>query len=363
MLENERNLLLIKVYHMDDSCLLVRRNLLKVFLGTSIYAIAANVNATDRVGTQEMIVDSDARSTYHNPIFPGVNADPEVLLSHKTKRVYIYPTSSVKGFCAYSSENLVDWKYEGVVLKAKDIHWEKQKFWAPSIIEKKGENGEYRYYFYYCANEKIGVAVSEDPTGPFIDHGEIVGHNLRPNNRAGVEIDPFVYSDPISGKNYLYWGNSYLCVCELNDDMISLKKETLRDITPENFFEGTYVFYRNGRYYLTWSKNCTWDPDYQVWVATSDSPLGPFVSPEKDYIILSKRPEQNILGPGHHSFLFLPNGDNYIFYHRFIVPEPKQGWGREICLDRVFFTDDGAIVPIEPTKEGITKSVDLKSIL
>ena len=37
---------------------------------------------------------------YHNPIFPGANADPEVLLSRKTGRAYVYPTSSARGFCA-----------------------------------------------------------------------------------------------------------------------------------------------------------------------------------------------------------------------------------------------------------------------
>lgn len=306
--------------------------------------------------------DSGNAVKNHNPIFPGVNADPEVLWARKNGRVYVYPTSA-GGFRVFSSDNLVDWRDEGFVLRPKDIHWEDQKFWAPSIIEIEQEDGRYLYYFYYCANEKIGVAVGEDPAGPFVDHGEIVGHDLRPKGRNGVEIDPFVYHDPLSGKYYLYWGNSYLCVCELNEDMTSLKLDTLKDITPENFFEGTYVFYRDGKYYLTWSKNATWDPDYQVWVATSDSPLGPFTSPKKDFIILSQRPEKQILGPGHHSFLFLPNGENYIFYHRFIVPEPKRGWGREVCLDRFEFSADGAIKIVEPTHEGVTQPVDLKGLL
>lgn len=307
--------------------------------------------------------EEDAARKYHNPIFPGANADPEVLWSRKTGRVYVYPTSSARGFCAYSSANLVDWKYEGLVHAAKNIHWEKQKFWAPSIIEKETAPGEFKYYFYYCANEKIGCATGDDPLGPFVDCGELVGHDLHPKGRPGVEIDPYVFSDPNTGKNYLYWGNSYLCVAELGEDMTSLKRDTVKDITPKNFFEGTYVFFRNGRYYLTWSKNDTRDPNYQVWVATSDSPTGPFVSPEKDPIILSKRPEKKIFGPGHHSFLFLPNGENYIFYHRIIQPQPPGGWGRETCLDRFEFAPDGSIPPIEPTLEGVSEPVDLKSLI
>ncbi|MDO5309279.1 MAG: family 43 glycosylhydrolase [Planctomycetia bacterium] len=308
------------------------------------------------------VSDADATPTYHNPILPGVAADPEFLGSHKTGRAYLYPTTS-GGFRAYSSDDLVHWRDEGFVLEAKNIHWETQKFWAPSIIERHYGGDDYRYFFYYCANEKLGVAVGTDPTGPFEDKGEIVGHDLRPKGRRGVEIDPFVFADPISGKFYLYWGNSYLCVCELNDDMISLKLDTKRDITPENFFEGTYVFYRDGRYFLTWSKNDTRDPNYQVWVATSDSPYGPFRSPEKDAIILSKRPEKNIVGTGHHSFLFLPNGHNYIAYHRIIQPQKRGGWGREVCLERFDFLPNGDLPIIEPTHEGVGEPEDLASLL
>ena len=325
------------------------------FVGAACFANTANIFA----------MDSDAPKE-RNPIIPGANADPEALLSRKTGRVYVYPTSTrdgVPGFHAYSSDNLVDWRYDGCALKGKDVHWENQKFWAPSIIEKKINDSEYRYYFYYCANEKIGVAVGSDPVGPFEDKGEIVGHDLHPKGRPGVEIDPYAFYDPQSGKHYLYWGNSYLCVAELNEDMISLNRATIRDVTPPNFFEGTYVFFRNGKYYLTWSKNDTRDPNYQVWVATSDSPLGPFVSPEKDPVILSKRPDKKIFGPGHHSFLFLPNGENYIFYHRIIQPQPKGGWGRETCLDRFEFAPDGSIPPIEPTREGVSTPVDLKKMI
>lgn len=331
--------------------LLSRRDILKAL---------AFSGALTALGSGAGLGQCEEAKVFHNPILPGTLADPEILFSRKTGRAHVYPTGGGNGFHSYSSDNLVDWRHDGVVLAAKDVRWERRNFWAPSIIEKELENGEFRYYFYYCANEKIGVATGEDPVGPFVDVGELVGHDLRPKDRRGVEIDPYVFFDPVSGKHYLYWGNSYLCVAELNEDMVSLKRETIRDITPANFFEGTYVFYRNGKYYLTWSKNDTRDPNYQVWVATSDSPVGPFVSPEKDAIILSKRPEKKILGPGHHSFLFLPNGENFIFYHRLVVEGAKSEWDREVCLDRVEFDADGAIVPIEPTLEGISTPVDLK---
>ena len=156
---------------------ILRRDALKALV------LSAGAVAVGRVPNALAFEEETApERKYFNPIFPGANADPEVLWSRKTGRVYVYPTSAPDGFCVYSSDNLVDWRCDGLALDAKNIHWENKNFWAPSIIEKEVGNGEFKYYFYYCANEKIGVAVGDDPLGPFVDHGEIVGHELRPEH-------------------------------------------------------------------------------------------------------------------------------------------------------------------------------------
>jgi len=337
------------------------RLLQRIALFVCCFALIAGQARTEE--SKEQTEPDQQTVTEHNPIFPGKCADPEVLFSRKTGKVYVYPTSDKNGFCVYSSDNLVDWDYNGLVLKNEDITWGNKDFWAPSIIEKEID-GQFKYFFYFCADLKIGVATGDDPTGPFVDSGQpLINSALHPEGVFGIEIDPYVFSDPVSGKNYLYWGNSYLAVAELNADMISVNRETIRLITPTNFFEGTYVFYRNGRYYLTWSKNDTRSVDYQVWVATSDSPLGPFVSPEKDTVILSKIPEQGIYGPGHHSFLFLPGSDKqYIFYHRLCTPLNPGSWDRETCIDLFYFNEDGSIKPIIPTRQGISQPVKLPEL-
>lgn len=43
--------------------------------------------------------------------------------------------------------------------------------------------------------------------------------------KGGQEIDPDVFTDPETGKSYLYWGNMYMAVAELNPDMLSIKKK------------------------------------------------------------------------------------------------------------------------------------------
>ena len=42
-----------------------------------------------------------------------------------------------------------------------------------------------------------------------------------------------MFTDPVSGKSYLYWGNSDMAGEELNDDMVSLNKKTLKTRSPE----------------------------------------------------------------------------------------------------------------------------------
>src|SRR5690606_28595062 len=127
--------------------------------------------------------------------------------------------------------------------------------------------------------------------------------------------------DPRSGKNYLYWGNGFLAVVELKDDMTTIKEGTLKLLTPdETFREGVEVFFRDGKYYYLWSEDDTRSPNYKVRYATSDSPLGPLDIPENN-IVIQKDEEQEILATGHNSVIQVPEKDEwYIVYHRFTRP-------------------------------------------
>ena len=49
----------------------------------------------------------------------------------------------------------------------------------------------------------------------------------------GQQIDVDVFTDPVSGKSYLYWGNGYMAGAELNEDMLSIKENTLTVLTPK----------------------------------------------------------------------------------------------------------------------------------
>jgi beta-xylosidase len=312
----------------------------------------------------------------NNPALEGFYADPQVLYAQKTGKYYIYPTTDgFEGwggyyFKVFSSDSLTDWTDEGVILdlSTSRVSWADGNAWAPAIVEKMVD-GSYRYFFYFSGNpvagggKQIGVAVADDPTGPFKDSGKPL-ITSSPTG-GGQQIDPCVFTDPVSGKSYIYWGNGYLAVAELNDDMVSLKAGSTRTLTPVGgtlatyaYREGVFVIYRNGTYYFFWSVDDTGAANYHVAYGTSDSPLGP-IAVAASPIVIKQDAAKKIYGTGHNSALQMPQGDEwYIVYHRINAAFLNNGPGyhREVCMDKLTFNADGSISQVAPTLEGIRLS-------
>ena len=308
----------------------------------------------------------------NNPVLPGFHADPEIIYSNLTGKYYIYSTTDGQPgwggwyYTAYSSSDLKDWTYEGIVLdlKSDQVSWADGNAWAPAIEEKKTKDG-YRYYLYFSGNPKngggkqIGVATADSPTGPFTD----LGHPMITESPTGggQQIDVDVFTDPVSGKSYLYWGNGYMAGAELNKDMVSIKKKTLKVLTPEGgtlqdyaYREAPYVFYRNGLYYFMWSVDDTGSANYHVAYGTAKSPLGP-IQVASDPIVTLQDPELEIYGPAHNSVICKPGTDEwYIVYHRinkhYLDKSLSPGTHREVCIDRLEFNADGTIRRAELTR-------------
>ena len=274
-------------------------------------------------------------------VLPGVYADPHIAVFGK--KFYIYPTTDGSegwkstSFTAWSSKDLVNWKPEGVILNLpKDLAWAKERAWAPAIVYKDG-----KYYYYYSADVNIGVAVSNKPGGPFKDP---LGKPLvRKAMLRGQMIDPMVFTDD-DGSSYLYWGQGNCNIVRLGTDMISYDSTKVISIKPKGYNEGSFVFKRNGKYYLMWSEFDTRDPRYSVAYATSNSPLGPFVKAENKPVLKGKGV---VKGAGHHSVVQVPGKDEwYIVYHRFKIPGGN-GYNRETCISPMRFDKEGNILPVD----------------
>lgn len=294
-----------------------------------------------------------------NPVFKGWYADPEGAVFQK--KYWIYPTYSAPfgkqlHFDAFSSDDLVCWRKHERILSVDGVKWIRNALWAPSIIERDG-----RYYLFFSANNiqndqqhgGIGVAVADNPAGPFKD---ALGKPLIDKIINGAQpIDQFVFRDD-DGKYYMYYGGWGHCnVVVLNDDLVSFGTfadgSVIKEVTPENYVEGPFMLKRRGKYYFMWSEGGWTGPDYCVAYAISDSPLGPF---ERKGVILKQDPAIGT-GAGHHSVIKGKGKDNYyIVYHRHPLNE-TDGNARETCIDKLIFSKDGNIVPVKMTKTGVKR--------
>jgi beta-xylosidase len=291
-----------------------------------------------------------------NPIFPGWYADPEGIIFGK--KYWIYPTYSAPFdeqvfMDAFSSTDLVNWTKHERILDTTAIKWAKRAMWAPAVVEKGG-----KYYLFFGANDVhegeiggIGVAVADNPAGPFKDY---LGKPLIGNIHNGAQpIDQYVFKDKHGQYYMIYGGWSHCNIAKLKDDFTGFipfeDGTTYKEITPKNYVEGPIMFIRNNKYYFMWSEGGWTGPNYSVAYAIADSPFGPF---ERVGKILQQDPSV-ATGAGHHSVLQVPGKDQwYIVYHRRPLGE-KDGNHRETCIDKMEFDEKGMIKPVKITFEGV----------
>lgn len=300
---------------------------------------------------------NDAVQYSGNPIFEGWYADPEAIVYDD--QYWIFPTYSdlyekQVFFDCFSSPDLVNWTKHESILDTAEVKWAKIAMWAPGVIEKDG-----KYYFFFAANDiqnedeigGIGVAVGDRPEGPYKD---LLGKPLINKIVNGAQpIDQFVYKENDSTYYMFYGGWRHCNVVLLNNDFTGIRPfpdgELYKEVTPQDYVEGPFMFKKNGKYYFMWSEGGWGGPDYKVAYAIADNPLGPF---ERIGTILEQDPEI-ATGAGHHSIIHNPKSDDwYIVYHR--RPEPNIHRDHRVtCIDKMEFDENGYIKPVEMTFEGV----------
>lgn len=305
----------------------------------------------------------------------GCFGDPNIAVLDG--KYYIYPTTDGTSgwvgthFKAFSSTDLLHWTDEGTILDFSDVEWTGgRRAWAPTICEYGG-----KYYYYYSGTEynyyetgsdggrAIGVAVSDNPNGPFEDIGRPL---VLPGTVGGQMIDPQVFIDD-DGQAYLYWGNgnnSNLNVAKLGEDMISIDGAITQISGVQDFTEAIFVFKRDGKYYFTWSQGSAESAAYHVSYAVADSPYGPVTYKG---VILSQgnTNDGRIQSTAHQSVINIPGTDDwYICYHRFNIPTTVAigggryaGSHREVAVDKLEFDSNGDIKVVSATLEGVTEPV------
>ena len=171
-------------------------------------------------------------------------------------KIYLYPSHDILAargswfrmadYHVFSTENLLDWTDHGVIVSQDKVPWVSPNsfsMWAPDCVTKNG-----KYYFFFPASSRIGVAIADKPEGPY---------KPEPQAIAGANgIDPCCLIDPKDGAAYLVWAsNSTLTVGKLKDNMTEFDGQPVRlprMAQDSGLVEGPFMFERKGIYYLTY---------------------------------------------------------------------------------------------------------------
>jgi len=279
-------------------------------------------------------------------------ADPYVF--HHGGTYYVYGTTDKgsKGIRVFKSDDLINWgnpvgAKNGYALHKDDV-WGEKWFWSPEVVFYNN-----KFFMIYTVEERLAVATSDSPLGPFTPAGDRNGLYHPDIPEIGQKI---LFDD---GKIYIYFSRledgNVIYGAELNNDLLSFKEDTLirlfessqgwehTETNPNPKWpvaEAPFPMKHEGTYYLFYTANHFRSPDYAVGYATAKGPLGPFKKYEGNPILRSKDP---IKGPGTTSITKAPNGDWYIFYHAHFSEEKVAP--RKTLMDKLEFVDQTDGVP------------------
>lgn len=185
--------------------------------------------------------------------------------------------TDVTGVSCYSSADLHDWKFEGIVLPAvkndslHDLH-PSQVLERPKVVYN-AKTRKFVMWMHVDSPDYLkaaaGVAVADSPVGPFTYQG-----SFRPNGAMSRDLTLFVDDD---GKAYQFASsedNRTMYINRLTDDYLKPDGTYTRNFVGMSR-EAPAVFKRGGKYYLLSSGCSGWDPN-QAQIAVADSIMGPW---------------------------------------------------------------------------------------
>ncbi|WP_277510997.1 glycosyl hydrolase 115 family protein [Ereboglobus sp. PH5-5] len=338
-------------------------------------------------------INTPSPVTYKNPLAVKFG-DPFVLKASNGKYYMYGTTDHEKGFRACVSDDLLHWKELGRVYEgALPGSWTVKDFWAPEVYEIDG-----KYYMLFSAdwkdnpnNEKenfrIGVAVADRPEGPFrdlmnrpiFDPGyPIIDANLYfEGGRVYLYYSRCCYKNPVASE-ISDWARrngyfeeieeSWVYGVEIKPDFSGIigspklllrPPERLDDKQAEwesrsvtsrevnrRWTEGSFIFKKNGTYYMMYSANYYGGQNYAVGYATSDNPLGPFKKADNNPVLQKNtNTGGDVTGTGHNMVFTHANGTLYCVYHG----RTKKSRERVVFIDRMEILPDGKLIVHGPT--------------
>ena len=161
-------------------------------------------------------------------------------------------------------------EYKGIALGGRGYGWDRDCIHNPSVIKHDG-----KYYMYYMGNygngeywdhrnhQRVGVAVAENPNGPWQRFDEPVidispvGHDSLMTSNPSVAIAPdgkfYMIYKAVENNGKLPKGGSVVCGIAVADSPIGpfKKSKTPIMVNPEEEWsvEDAFIWYENDRFY------------------------------------------------------------------------------------------------------------------
>ncbi|MBR5657528.1 MAG: family 43 glycosylhydrolase [Prevotella sp.] len=315
----------------------------------SIIAPLDTIHVRDTIVQQNDTIVRDTvilgQNSYSNPIIKVSLPDPTVIRT-PDKRFYLYATEDIHNLPIYRSDNFIDWEFVGTAFtnETRPDFLKGGVLWAPNI---NYINNEYRIYYTLSKWGEVdrcgvGIAIANNPEGPFTDLGK-----LFVSKEIGISngIDPFLVEE--NGNYYLFVGGLHgLYVIELSEDGLSIKEGTQPIRIASSGVEGSFVYKKDGYYYLFCSKGRCCEglnSNYHVVYGRSKSLLGPYETKAGKKLLngnfdILLQGNDFVAGPGHNArFITDDNGQDWMIYHGYLRSDVHNG--RITFLDPVYWED------------------------
>ncbi|MGG1555911.1 family 43 glycosylhydrolase [Paenibacillus ferrarius] len=247
--------------------------------------------------------------------------DPYVMRYNGLYYLYCSTKDFRVGIKAWSSSDLIHWKYEGLVTDEPLT----EGAYAPEVVYWNG------FFYMYTSPAGKGhyVLRSESPIGPFT----IQTGNL------GLSIDGSVFIDD-DGKWYFTHASDKGIIGHEMPDPYTMTAEKTLNAYLGHWTEGSMIVKRDGKYFITYTGNHVFSKGYRInYAVATDSPIGTYKVMENNPIVISTK--QNFNGLGHSSSVIGPNLDAYYMFYHNLIGHSKEGPPvRMLNMDRIVFNGE-----------------------
>lgn len=297
-------------------------------------------------------------NTYNNPVYPMDWPDPTVWKANDGK-FYCLSTGQNDKRPLLCSTDLVHWNFSDIVPLDKDIVKRFDEIghhvWAPDVAMVNGRRMAY-FTLYRSQKDASIVALRESTTPGKFEWVDVITRG----KDTGIDdtIDPEVVTDPATGRVWMFFGSmGRIHRIELSTYGSQLAEGARYEVVagvhgsqnPERdrVFEGSYLHYRQGWWYLFVSAGQYWNHTYQVKVGRSKSLDGEFTDREgrpmkEGFATTVIRSEKGELfyGPGHNGEIFTDKkGKDWMLYH--CHNKSANPNARPMMLQRIYWDKKG----------------------